>query len=66
MVAVVRGGDFAVAVAEETGHGLCGVEGEGFLEDVEGFRHGGVGFGVGVGVEGFLVVVLVVGGECEG
>lgn len=75
VVAKVAGGDLAVAVAEEAGHGRGGVERQGLLEDVEGFAGGGhLEAGVWVvtefvgAYEGVLAVVVVsedLSCECE-
>lgn len=62
MVAVVRSRHFAVAIAQEAGHGLGGVQSQGLLEDVQALRHGGRVVGV---VERLLGVVLRGEGDCD-
>jgi len=55
MVTVVRSRHFAVAIAQEAGHGLGGVQSQGLFEDIQALRHGGRVVGV---VEWLLGVVL--------
>jgi hypothetical protein len=62
MVAVVWGGHFAVAIAQEAGHGLGGMESQRLFEDVQALRHGERVVGV---VERLLGVVLRGEGDCD-
>ena len=60
VVAVVRSGHFAVAVTQEAGHGLGGVQSQWLFKDIQALRHGVVRV-----VERLLGVVLRGKGDCD-